>query len=321
MAHKENKGLKVPVKIRHARLDDAPGICDIHRSHVERWYRKVDAEQYEVPYGSLSLSERWGFGGPWMSAETCAIHLNNLLLRHQIPLVAEEGGELAGEMELFTGKEAAPFGNNLHIGLLYVKKGFARQGIGRALVERAARLAVERGSDTLTVASSQANEAFYEKCGFELSGTMVEVEAPARPYDVDIKLLRTPLNVQSFAREKTMAIGRYQSTAYHLFELQDAYALPDFLNCRREFAFAEVNGHPALFAFVKYDMAPQAADVYAWAGGEGEARDIVYAALTLLHKDHVGYATLLLDGNDYDMAADGLDASVKGSRLSLVCRF
>ena len=305
--------------MRHARLDDAPGISDVHRSHVERWYRKVDAEQYEVPYDSLSLSERWGFGGPWMSAETCAIHLNNLLLRHHLPLVAQKGDALAGEMELFPGKEAAPFGNNLHIGLLYVKKEFIRQGVGRALVDRAVRLAAERGCDTMTVASSQVNESFYEKYGFERSGTMVEVEAQARSYDVSIKLQRTPLNVQSFAHGKTMIIGRYQSTAFHLFELQDAFALPDFLGCRREFTCAEVNGHPALFAFVKYDFTPQTADVYAWTG-EGKARDIVYAALTLLHRDHVGYATLLLDRNDYDMAADGLDAAVEGSRISLIRR-
>ena len=309
--------MSTPIKLRHARLDDASQICDINRSHVERWYRKVDAEQYEVPYGSLSLSERWGFGGPWMSTETCSIHLNNLLLKRQLPIVAQKGEDLVGEMELFLGKEDAAIGNNLHIGLLYIRKGYTGQGIGHALVDKAFKLAAEHGCDTVTVASSQANEAFYEKCGFERSGTMVEVEAKTQPYDVDIKPLKAPMNVQSFARGKAMVIGRYQSSAFHIFELQDAYAVPEFLNSRRDTVFANICGYPSMLAFIKYDMMPQRAEVYAWTGG-ADTQDVISAALSLLYNDHVGYATLLLVKEDYDLMADRADAAIKGSRISLI---
>jgi ribosomal protein S18 acetylase RimI-like enzyme len=311
--------MSAPLKLRHARLDDAGQICDINRSHIERWYRKIDAEQYEVPYDSLSISERWGFGGPWMSIETCAIHLNNLLLKHQLPIVAQIGEELVGVMELFLGKEAAPLGNNMHIGLLYVKKGHTGKGVGRALVEKAFNLAAEHGCDTVTVASSQANETFYEKCGFERSRAMIEIEVIPKESDVAIKPLRAPLNVQSFARGKSMVIGRYQSSSYHLFELQDACATPDFLSARRETVFAEVSGYPSLFAFVKYGVQPQTAEVYAWTEGT-DTGDVISAALTLLHRDHVGYATLLLAMEDYTIIADTVDAAVKGPRTSLVRR-
>jgi len=304
------------LKIRRARLDDAPQISDIHRSHVERWYRKIDAEQYEVPYGSLSLSERWGFGGPWMSAETCSIHLNNLLLQRQFPLVAERGKKLIGEMELFSGKEGSPYDKNMHIGLLYVKKGYTDKGTGKALVDKARDLAAEQECDTLTVASSQAKEGFYEKCGFEHSGNLVELEAMTGQYGVNIKRSRTPLNAQSFAHGKSMPVGRYQSSAFHLFEMNDAYALPEFLNCRRERIVREVNGHPTMFAFVKYDTDISRADVYCWTDG-AKTGDIVYSALTLLHKDGIKYATILLAKEDYDVLADNLDAAVKGSRSSL----
>ena len=304
------------LKIRHARLEDASQISDIHRSHVDRWYRKLDAEQYEVPYGSLSLSERWGFGGPWMSVETCSVHLNNLLLRRQFPIVAQRGKKLAGEMELFTGNEGAPYGKNMHIGLLYVRKGSTGRGIGTALVNKAQAMAAEQECDTLTVSSDQANEGFYKKCGFTRSGTLVELEAVTRPYDVNIKPLRVPLNVQSFAHRKTMPIGRYQSSAFHMFELQDTFAIPEYLNCRRDRVFAEVNGHPSMFSFIKYDIPASRTDVSAWTDGAKTA-DLVFAALTMLHNEGIKSANILLADKDYINIVDTVDAAVKGSRSSL----
>ena len=240
--------MRRPYKLRHASLDDAAEISEIHRSYVDRWYRKLDNEQCEVPYSSLSLSERWGFGGPWMSVETCSVHLNNLLLHHQFPIVAEEGGRPVGEMELFLGREGAPYGQNMHIGLLYVGRGHTGQGIGGALVEKAFRLAESQECDTVTVASGQASEGFYERCGFERAGSMVELEAATKDYGVDISPLPPPLNVWSFARGMSMPLGRYQSSAFHLFEQFDAYAIPEFLNLTRDRVFVAVDGHPSMLS-------------------------------------------------------------------------
>src|SRR5208337_1045249 len=175
---------------------------------------------------------------------------------------------------------------NMHIGLLYMMKGHTGKGTGRALVERAHKLAVELECDTLTVASSQANEGFYEKCGFERAGDLVELEAMTGTYEVNIKRSRAPLNARSFARGKSMPVGRYQSSAFHLFEMEDAYALPEFQNRRRERIFCEVDGHPSMFAFVKYDTDISRADVYCWTEGAKTA-DVVFSALTLLHEDGI----------------------------------
>lgn len=304
--------------IRHARLEDAPQISDIHRSHVSRWYRKLGAEQFDVPYGSLSLSERWGFGGPWMSPETCSIHLNNLLLQHHLPFVAQKGDELLGEMELFSGNEGLPYGKNLHIGLLYVRKDVTGRGIGKALADKARQIAASLGHDTLTVASCQANLGFYESLGFERQGTLVELEAAARAYDVDISPMAPPLNMLSFARGMAMPVGRQQSSAFHLFEQLDAYALPEFLSCRRERAFVSVNGHPSLLAFVRHEEEARA-DVYGWSGTAG-AYELATAALTILHGHGLQYANILVTADDYNLMADGLDAAVKGSRDVLLRR-
>ncbi len=306
------------MKIRHARLDDAAGICDVHRSHVDLWYRKLGVEHVDVAYEDLSTGERWGFGGPWMSVETCSIHLNNLLLQHQFPFVAEERGRVAGEMELFVGNEGPGSGKNLHIGLLYVLKSRSRKGIGRSLIEKAFQFAASHGCDTVTVASAMANVGFYEKCGFTIEGRMVELDAATKAYDVDIVKLPPPMSLWAFTRGLPMPVGRYQSSAFHVFEQLDLYAVPEFLDCRRDRAFVKINGHPSMLAFTRYDTVPERADVYGWSGAGAEA--VTKAALTLLHKEGVRYATILLDGDDYYAMADTLDAALKGSRGSLLRR-
>lgn len=309
--------MRQPFKLRHASLGDAAEISDIHRSYVDRWYRKLDNERYEVPYGSLSLSERWGFGGPWMSVETCSVHLNNLLLQRQSPIVACEGDRPVGEMELFLGKEGAPYGGNMHIGLLYVRRGYAGQGIGTALVDKAFKLAESQGCDTITVASSQASEGFYERRGFERTGSMVELEAATKDYGVDVSPLPPPLNMWSFARGMSMPLGRYQNSAFHLFEQSDTYAIPEFLNLARNRIFMAVNSHPSMLVLVKRDDVR--ADVYGWSGGAG-AEELAFAALSLLHDDGIKYASILLTSDDYYAMAGKLDAAVKGSRSTLLRR-
>jgi hypothetical protein len=123
-----------------------------------------------------------------------------------------------------------------------------------------------------------------------------------------------PLNIFSFARGMSMLIGRYQSSAFHLFELLDAYAIPEFLNYRRDRVFVSVNGHPSLLAFVKYDMS---ADVRGWSNGAG-AEELASAALTLLHDEGIRYANILLTAEDYNLTAEKIDTAIKGSRGSLL---
>jgi len=75
------------LRIRKATLDDVNGIVDVHTSGEE--------------LSSLSVGERYLRGGPWMSVETCSIHINALLLENQLPAVAELDGRIVGEAEAF----------------------------------------------------------------------------------------------------------------------------------------------------------------------------------------------------------------------------
>jgi len=91
------------IEVRKAKLDDVGGIVDVHCSGVRTWYRIANGEKIE--YKDLNIIERWSFGSPWMSVETCAIHLNYMLMNYQYPLVAILDNNIVGELELFIGEE------------------------------------------------------------------------------------------------------------------------------------------------------------------------------------------------------------------------
>ena len=301
--------------IRLARLDDAAAICGIHRSYVRRWYRVIGAEQYNVGYDQLSIEERWGFGGPWMSVETCAIHLNNMLLKRHLPYVACIDGRVAGMMELYIGREGG-YGKNCHIGLLYVHEGDTGAGVGVSMIRHAREVAMEYGCDSLTVSPMPYNEAFYMKCGFILGDTMVEASVPIHRYPVDAIPMDPPLNIQSLAWGMNMAVGRLQSSAYHLFELVDDYALPSSAGIEKHTVFRYISGCQSMISWAS-DSTGKTACVLAWSDG-ADAKDLVAAALVLLGRSGIAVANLLLSRDDYDLISREIDATLVGVRATLI---
>ncbi len=306
-----------PINIRLARLDDASAITRIHMSHVPQWYRRTEAEHCEVGYDALTLDERYGFGGQWMSPETCAIHLNNLLLGHHLPFVAEADGQPVAEMELFVSREGVPYGRNCHIGLLYVHKDFSGRGIGTMMVEKALAYARENRCDSLTVSSVQATEEFYRRCGFSFRDALVEIEALPGEYVVDVAPLQPPLSMQSFTWGMDMKIGRLQSSAYHVFEIADEYSLPSCRNMQRHTRYLKVNGHPAVIAC--HCPIPGKAIVRGWSTG-ADAGDLVLAVLSKAAAMGLHTTNMLLSRKDYDHLEGLIEARMIGTRRTLMIK-
>jgi len=97
--------------------------------------------------------------------------------RPKATLVALIDGELAGYVALMPPTPHASHSHVLEICALAVDPDRQGYGVGRALIEAAARDAAERGARRLTlrVLSSNAGaRRLYESCGFSLEGVLRE---------------------------------------------------------------------------------------------------------------------------------------------------
>ncbi len=155
------------MRIRLATLNDVEEIVSLHTAG-----ERLNGNLYE----------RYTRGGPWMSVETCAIHLNNLLIDDQLVAVAELGGKIAGEIEVLFSEE--PVGGRLrkigHVDVIEVHPDYRGRGIGRLLIGFVEEIAKERKVEMLTVQPDEDAEGFYRKLGFDaelFTGTTVWVPA------------------------------------------------------------------------------------------------------------------------------------------------
>ncbi len=145
--------MPMSIVVRKATLDDVRGIISVHTAGEE--------------LSGLSVRERYLRGGPWMSVETCSVHINTFLLDGQLPLVAELDGRIVGEAEVFLSEE--PINGEprriAHLDVIEVHPDFRGKGIGRALVEHIERALGEK-VELLTVQPSEGAIGFYKKLGF-----------------------------------------------------------------------------------------------------------------------------------------------------------
>jgi hypothetical protein len=95
-----------------------------------------------------------------MSAETCAIHLNNLLAWGHTPLVVEDEGHVIAEAEYYIGADVPPLGTTLDISVLYVHSGFQCRGAGSLLMESMIARGKATDCDHLTVSGGVGSPEF-----------------------------------------------------------------------------------------------------------------------------------------------------------------
>src|SRR5215213_9179974 len=80
--------LMAELQVRQAALDDTCAISSLFRARIGVWQRlDANGRVEDKPYEALTIYERWLHGGAWMSIETAAIQLNELLSGAGISLV------------------------------------------------------------------------------------------------------------------------------------------------------------------------------------------------------------------------------------------
>lgn len=199
------------IVVREATLDDSAAVTAIHISHISRWQRlDAQGQVQDVPYDSLTVYERWLHGGPWMSVEMCAVHLNHLLRGAGIPLVAEIDGQVLAEAEVFHGVEPQPYGENLNLSVLYAHRDHTAKGLGGALIEHILNLGRELKCGQVNVAEVEA-EDFYAKHGFQHITSGCGMSFPAREGQVFYQATPHPADDPAQIRGWMMPLGRQQS--------------------------------------------------------------------------------------------------------------
>lgn len=221
------------ITVRLATLADTAAITEVHKSDVARWERiGADGTPLPTPYASLSLYERWQHGGPWMSVESCAVHLHRLLAGAGLPLVAEINGEVLAEAEVYENHEALPFGHYLDLAIIATRSDHQREGVGTALLGYITNMARLMKCERITVTNAQAPD-FYLAHHFQHTRSARGVRFSAQQGRAIYQ--STPLtdSTPDQVRGWHMPLGRDQSSRQaweRLFPQQWAAGIPDLLN-------------------------------------------------------------------------------------------
>jgi ribosomal protein S18 acetylase RimI-like enzyme len=92
-------------------------------------------------------------------------------------LVAVDGDDVVGHLELLLSQEAPPLGRYGYIAALEVRKDCRRRGVGRCLVEAAKGIARAAGGQRLeTVAEDEIAGALYAATGFRPAGDYLDLD-------------------------------------------------------------------------------------------------------------------------------------------------
>lgn len=216
------------MEIRPATLDDIVAITEVHKGDIPVWYHGFGDERTPSSYEKLTVFERYIAGGPWLSVETCAVHVNELLLHDLPPIVVVIDQLVVAEAEFYIGDEGTPYGKTLDISVLYVHPECQNQGVGGVLLEYLIERAERKQCRCLTVVPGP--RGFYQRYGFTSTYTrpqlLINAEASDIQYTIEELPIETPWRVVTGL---PMPIGRYTSSrqewerhkmiTYHLPEL------------------------------------------------------------------------------------------------------
>jgi GNAT superfamily N-acetyltransferase len=216
--------------VREATLDDVQDIVSVYLTNPDR--------PFDRPVERLSIAGRYSYGGPWMSVETCAIHLNSMLAWGYTPLVVEQDGRVIAETEFYVGPDVPPFGRTLDISVLYVHADWQRRGAGSLLVEAMIDRARRAGCDQVTVNTGPESQGFYRRFGFAHALDLQVIQCDVAP--MNDAFACEPYVPRAFEAQPggTLWIGRFLSPAQKWREIVDAFE-------RREAILPRDAGRPA----------------------------------------------------------------------------
>ncbi len=245
------------MEVREATLDDTHDIVAVHLTNPE--------PPFDRPPETLTITERCDHGGPWMTMETCAIHLNNLLAWGYAPLVVEHEGKVIAETEFYVGRDIPPLGTTLDISVLYVHSEHQRRGAGTMLVEEMISTAKQRCCDHITVSGlgGPGSPGFYARFGFTQLLQMQTVNcAVPKTSNLGSGELYVPRDFEK-PPNGTLWLGRFLSPCQKWREIVDGLNRRDLMLPATLGGYCMSRGSSGFIVSEWHDA--NAADLYLWA--------------------------------------------------------
>lgn len=291
------------ITVRQANLADSAAITALTTANVETWTRRgPGGEPVTAEYEDLTLFERWQNAGPWASVEMCAVHIANLLRGSDgIPLVAEVGGRVGAEAEIYIGREPEPFGHHINIARLMVDPDFDEIGLGSALLTYIQQIAEAIRCKRVTVAHAVPEAALYEHHRFTRAHTGQRVVFKAQEGRVFYKAseLTTfdPRQIDGWH----MPLGRYQNARQEWDRMPPGFwnSVPEIVEIETARLHLTVTGQEA-YALLQQDRdQPQRVHAFIW------SRRPISPLLVMALRDwatHHGYEELISFAWDHVIA-------------------
>jgi len=273
--------------VREASLDDTQDIVAIYLTDPDK--------PFDRPVEAMNIAERYGCGGPWMSPESCAIHLNNLLAWGHAPLVVEEEGRAIAEAEFYIGRDIPPLDTTLDISVIYVHSGSQRRGAGTMLMEEMISRGRSSGCHYVTVSGGLGAPGFYARFGFEHLLDLATI-------DCDVRQGTAPCSCDPYTPEdfemppkSPLWVGRYQNPCQKWIEIVDKMKKRDAVLRERAMWPHTIGRYSTKHEFIGF-LAPEwrhatHVDIYCWA--ETLTTEAILELLTHAHLAGYKRASLL----------------------------
>ncbi len=298
------------IHIIKASLDLTQDICDLFRQRIDVWQR-INTKGYveTLPYDSLTIYERWLHGGPWMSVETAAIHLNHHICSGGLAWVAIADGFILGYVEAYPGVEPAPYGKHLHIAEV-VAHFESEDEIKDLLLRHIIEMATEHKYERVTVSFSgydMATAAQYRRYGMSQIAQIRRYTLPAKTGQGFYKVSEHPNANPDQLKGWHMSAGRIQSSHQHWEALwPDIWQSIDELAARQIYRLRfNIAGHDALVCVEQELYNPRSVNIACWSAKPLNSQ-FMTALRDWTHREN--YRTLVLNIPESEVKALGPDA-------------
>lgn len=302
------------IEIRPAGLDDTAAISRLFQARIHVWQRLNAQRRVEdVPYESLTLYQRWLHGGPWMSVETGAIQLAQLLLGAGLAMVATVNGEALAYAEAYPGVEP-PFGPHLHLAHLVVHPNSPQQALETALLTGLIERATAMKAKPLTISRIATNETtspFSDAYSLTPLARLRRVSIAARTGQIFFKAVEHANADPAQINGWQMPLGRLTSARQewetlwpHTWDI-----IPELKEQRPHRLRLMVAGQEAFLGCKQHLYDPRSADISCWSP-KPLTPQLLTAIRDWAHRE--GYRTLVMVAGEDALKVIGPEAEADG---------